>query len=95
MAAFETLAFPLRLLVPAMPCIGRGLKQRKDHPMTNKPSFIAFTVRQRNEGEKATWTAIGVTWAHKKGTGFNIELEALPIDGRIVLMPPSDGDHKD
>jgi len=44
--------------------------------MSNKPSFIAYAVRQRAEGEKANWTAIGVAWAHKKGGGFNVELEA-------------------
>jgi hypothetical protein len=25
---------------------------------------------------------------HEKGSGFNVELQALPKDGRIVLMPP-------
>jgi hypothetical protein len=60
--------------------------------MSNKPSFIAYTVRQRGEGEKVTWTAIGVAWAHKKDAGFNVELEATPLDGRIVLMPPTDGE---
>ncbi|HVT81572.1 MAG TPA: hypothetical protein VHM90_13065 [Phycisphaerae bacterium] len=59
--------------------------------MTNKPSHIAYTVRQRSEGQKPAWTAIGVAWAHRNDGGFNIELEALPFDGRIVLMPPSDG----
>jgi hypothetical protein len=30
------------------------------------------------------------SWAHEKGQGLNIELEALPLnfDGKIVLMPP-------
>ncbi len=63
--------------------------------MSNKPSFIAYAVRQRGEGEKANWTAIGVAWAHKKGGGFNIELEATPLDGRIVLMRPTDAEDGD
>jgi hypothetical protein len=72
-------------------CDGRGLEQPKGtHAMSNKPSFIAYAVRQRPDAEKANWTAIGVAWAHKKGGGFNIELEATPLDGRIVLMPPKD-----
>jgi hypothetical protein len=63
--------------------------------MSNKPSFIAYTVRQRAEGQKPTWTAIGVAWAHRNDGGFNIDLEATPLDGRIVLMPPTDGDRKE
>ena len=34
------------------------------------------------------WTKIGTVWGHEKGSGFNVELQALPKDGRIVLMPP-------
>jgi hypothetical protein len=26
------------------------------------------------------------------GTGFNVQLRALPIDGRIVLLPPDVGE---
>jgi hypothetical protein len=63
--------------------------------MSNKPSFIAYTVRQRKEGEKPTWTPIGVAWAHRNDGGFNIDLEATPLDGRIVLMPPSDSAPKE
>ncbi len=63
--------------------------------MSNKPSFIAYAVRQRGENEKANWTAIGVAWAHKKGGGFNVELEATPLDGRIVLMRPTDAEDGD
>jgi len=33
------------------------------------------------------WTKIGTVWGHEKGSGFNVELQALPMDGRIVLMP--------
>ena len=61
---------------------------------TNKPAFNAFSVREREKGKKSVWTRLGAAWAHKDGPGFNIELEALPLnfDGRIVLMPPKDGD---
>jgi len=41
-------------------------------------------------GKKPIWTKIGSAWSHEKGGGFNIELQALPMDGRIVLMPPKD-----
>ena len=29
-----------------------------------------------------------VAFPHKEGAGLNVELRALPVDGRIVLLPP-------
>ena len=34
--------------------------------------------------------AIGAAWAHEKGAGYSIRLDALPIDGLIVLVEPSE-----
>ena len=53
---------------------------------TKKPAFIAYAVT--GEGKQAFWTRIGSAWQHQHGEGFNIELNALPVQGRIVLMPP-------
>jgi hypothetical protein len=30
--------------------------------------------------------------SHKEGIGFNIELKAFPIDGRLVALPPDTDD---
>jgi hypothetical protein len=57
--------------------------------MTSAPNFYAYTVKDR-VGKKAVWTRIGAAWSHAQGGGFNIELQALPMDGRIVLMPPKE-----
>jgi hypothetical protein len=54
------------------------------------PSYIAYQVRDRGEGEKGFFTRIGATWAHKDGNGFNIQLESVPLDGRVVLRIPSE-----
>ena len=51
-----------------------------------KPTFIAYAVT--GEGKQAFWTRIGFARHHQHGEGFNIELNALPVNGRIVLMPP-------
>jgi hypothetical protein len=48
------------------------------------PSHIAYQVRDR-EGKKGFWTRIGSVWPHADGKGFNIQLDALPTDGRITL----------
>jgi hypothetical protein len=57
--------------------------------MANAFKFYAYTVKDR-AGKKPVWTRIGSGLSHEKGGGLNIELGALPIDGRIVLMPPRD-----
>lgn len=48
------------------------------------PSHTAYQVRDR-EGKKSFWTRIGVAFAHADGNGFNIQLECVPLDGRVVL----------
>ena len=53
---------------------------------TKKPAFIAYAVT--GEGKQAFWTRIGSAWPHQNGEGFNIELNALPVNARIVVMPP-------
>ena len=53
------------------------------------PSHVAYQVRDR-EGKKAFWTKIGSAWAHNDGKGFNIQLEAVPLDGRITLRVASE-----
>lgn len=49
-----------------------------------KPAFRAYTVIKR-EGKEDYWLNLGVAYPHEDGQGFNLLLQALPIDGRIVL----------
>ncbi len=56
---------------------------------SKKPSHVAYQVRDR-EGKKGYWTRIGSVWAHNDGKGFNIQLEVVPLDGRIVLRVESE-----
>jgi hypothetical protein len=70
-------------------CGGSALK--KGNNMTaSKPALIAYGVRERDKGRKPIWTKVGTVWSHGKNGGFNVELEALPInfDGRLVLLSP-------
>ena len=39
------------------------------------------------KGSKGFWTRIGAAWPHQNGDGFNIQLDCVPVDGRIVLRP--------
>ncbi len=51
---------------------------------SRSPSHIAYQVKDR-EGGKGFFTRIGVAWKHKDGNGFNIQIECVPLDGRITL----------
>lgn len=53
------------------------------------PTHVAYHVRDADSG-KSFWTRIGSAWPHADGKGFNIQVETLPLDGRITLRVPSD-----
>jgi hypothetical protein len=53
------------------------------------PTHIAYTVRDR-EGKKGFWTRIGSVWPHADGAGFSVQLDAMPLDGRIALRVASE-----
>ena len=52
-----------------------------------QPTYQAYTVVKR-EGQDDFWLNIGAAFMHQDGDGFNIMLQALPINGKIVLRPP-------
>src|SRR5450759_69046 len=54
---------------------------------TQQPSYQAYTVVKR-EGQDDFWLNIGAAFMHQDGDGYNIMLQALPINGKIVLRPP-------
>ena len=48
------------------------------------PTHTAFAVRDRGQDRKAFWARIGSAWINRDGS-CNLQLDALPIDGKIVL----------
>lgn len=56
---------------------------------TQQPNYRAYTVIKR-EGQDDFWLAIGAAFMHQDGDGYNVILQALPIDGKIVLRLPKD-----
>jgi hypothetical protein len=54
---------------------------------TQQPNYTAYTVVKR-EGQDDFWIAIGAAFMHQDGDGYNVVLQALPIDGRVVLRLP-------
>jgi len=57
------------------------------------PTYQAYTVIKR-EGQDDFWLNVGAAFEHADGKGLNIILQALPIDGKIVLRPPKDRDER-
>jgi hypothetical protein len=52
-----------------------------------QPTYQAYTVVKR-EGQDDFWLNIGAAFMHQDGEGFNVILNALPVDGKVVLRPP-------
>lgn len=54
----------------------------------NPPTYIAWHVAERDE--KGYWTRVGAAWDHKDGEGLTLQLDMVPMNGRIVLRVPQE-----
>ena len=61
----------------------------KDQP--RQPTHRAYSVIRR-EGQDDYWLNIGLVFPHKDGSGFNIMLQAFPLDGKIVCREIAEGE---
>ncbi len=53
-----------------------------------RPHATAYVVRnfEGHDGkEDSSWLKIGVAWLHKDGEGFDVILDAVPVEGRLVV----------
>jgi len=48
-----------------------------------KPTHRLYNVS--GTGQSATWTPIGAAWPNRDGSGFSIQCDAIPLQGRIVM----------
>ena len=76
-----------------------------DNNESKRPTHIAYQVREGDENN-AYFNRIGAVWTHKDGEGFNIQLDSLPVDGKVTVRSVQerlqeardnarDGDRKD
>jgi hypothetical protein len=63
----------------------------KDQPQ--QPTHRAYSVIKR-EGQDDYWLNLGLAFPHKDGKGFNIILQAIPFDAKVVIREIT-GDDKD
>jgi hypothetical protein len=49
--------------------------------------FDVYVVEDYTQGgeEKANWIRVGVAFENKDGKGFNVQLNALPVAGKLVM----------
>lgn len=55
-------------------------------PAPKAPAYIAHHVRD-GKGDKGFWTRIGAGWMSKDGKGINLQLDVIPLDGKVILRP--------
>ncbi|MGC8202511.1 hypothetical protein ACP2AV_07380 [Aliiroseovarius sp. PTFE2010] len=60
-----------------------------DRNEKNRPSYTAFHVKDGAD-DKSYFNRVGAAFPHKDGEGHTIELDAVPVDGRIVLRTPKE-----
>ena len=53
--------------------------------MADKQYRVYTVVPRPDPNEKPYWLNIGMAWPNKDGKGFNINLQALPLDGKLVI----------
>jgi len=63
-------------------------------PITASYLKVLTVEEYEGPGGKAArrWTQIGVAFPHKEGGGLNVELRCLPLNGRLVILPPDEDD---
>lgn len=62
-------------------------KQSSD---SKRPTHGIYQVH--GEGDKARWTKIGAAWLHKDTKGANMQFDALPLTGRVVMRELTEQD---
>jgi hypothetical protein len=60
-----------------------------DKDQSQQETHYAYSVIKR-EGKSDYWMNIGIVFPHKDGKGFNIMLQAIPFDQKIVLREASE-----
>ncbi len=64
-------------------------EKTSDAASSKTPSHIVYHVRDR-DGGKGFFTRIGAAWEHKDRKGFNVQIDCVPLDGRITLRVASE-----
>lgn len=61
--------------------------------LSSDPVLIAYGVRATKTGRNA-WTRIGAAYAHEEGAGLTVLLDAVPRDGKVILLERDNADDR-
>ena len=74
----------------------RGFRYASDQGETmSDPVLFAYSLVRRLPSGQGVWNRIGRAYPHETGAGLTVVLDALPKDGRIVLLEPQGGDEQE
>lgn len=58
------------------------------------PELIAYSLQSYGE-DKTAWNRVGAAFRHKDGEGYDVILNAVPVDGRLTLREQRLEQYKD
>jgi len=67
-------------------------RNQKSEQAPAAPKFLGVFVTedyQRNGEDRTSYTRVGAAFPHKKGSGFNIQIQdGISVSGQLVALPP-------
>ena len=80
----------------ALPSQLRHHQQRRP-PMSIRPTHKVLAVTERRTGDdtKSYYTKIGVAFPIKNGAGLSLQMDALPLNGRLIVLEITDDEAPD
>jgi hypothetical protein len=60
------------------------MNEHENNAHARKPDFVAYQVQDTEDG-KGIWNRIGAAWRHRDGHGIELNLNSLPVNGRVTL----------
>ena len=65
-----------------------------DEGQFRRPTHRIYAVVRQDDQLSDVWINVGLSFAHEDGKGFEIELKALPIDGRLICRDVTADDER-
>jgi hypothetical protein len=57
----------------------------QQQPQTERYDVFVVENFQSQGEDRSSWTRVGVAFPHDDGKGFQGQLKALPVDGKLVI----------
>ena len=58
---------------------------QKQQPQNERYDVLVVENFQSQGEDRSSWTRVGVAFPHDDGKGFQVQLKALPVDGKLVI----------